>query len=160
MSDLPMTVPDGCDDLKYAELMIGLPPEWPMDQKAWSDESHYWPIRWLKLLARLPHEYKTWLGFGHTIPNGDPPEPFADDVDFCCALVVPPVAVPEEFRELVINEEKTIHFYAFVPLYREETIFKLKKGADPLLDRFDAKGVNEIFNPNRANVCKKKFGLF
>ena len=29
----------------------------------------FWPIQMLKFLARFPHEYKTWLGWGHTIPN-------------------------------------------------------------------------------------------
>ncbi|MFQ8729788.1 MAG: suppressor of fused domain protein [Enterocloster bolteae] len=26
--------------------------------------SEYWPIRLIKYLARFPHEYSTWLGWG------------------------------------------------------------------------------------------------
>ena len=69
-----MNVPDGWEDYRYAEMMICLPPDWNMDQRAWNDERHYWPIRLLKTLARLPHEYNTWLSDCHTMPNGDPPE--------------------------------------------------------------------------------------
>ena len=29
-------------------------------------------MRWL---AHFPHDYKTWVGSGHTIPNGTPPAP-------------------------------------------------------------------------------------
>lgn len=66
-----MTVPDP-EVPRYAELVISLPPFWPLDEQSWRDERHYWPVRLLKTLGRLPHEYDTWLGVGHTIPNGDP----------------------------------------------------------------------------------------
>ena len=36
----------------------------------------YWPYRMLKELARLPHEFDTFLWKGHTVPNGDPPQPY------------------------------------------------------------------------------------
>ena len=32
MSDLPMTVPDDASELAYAELLLCLPPEWPMER--------------------------------------------------------------------------------------------------------------------------------
>ena len=34
MSDEPMTVPDGADEFRYAELMIELPKGWPLSGKA------------------------------------------------------------------------------------------------------------------------------
>src|SRR5439155_11079655 len=78
MSDRPMTLPPGCDAPAYAELLLCLPPDWPLEQEDFKDEAKFWPVRLLKFLARLPHEYDTWLSFGHTVPHGDPPEPFAD----------------------------------------------------------------------------------
>ncbi len=61
-----MNVPSALDEyeLYYAELMIDLPPEWLVQD---DDENNYWPIRWLKILARLPIDSDTWLGYGHTI---------------------------------------------------------------------------------------------
>lgn len=41
MSDLPMTVPDGAENFRYAELMLSLPPEWPMTMDAFKDERNY-----------------------------------------------------------------------------------------------------------------------
>ena len=77
MSDLPMTTPEGREEFAHAELVLCLPKSWKMEQSDWKDEVHYWPIRWLKVCARFPHEYKTWLCWGHTLPNGDPPAAYA-----------------------------------------------------------------------------------
>src|ERR1044072_886079 len=84
MSDRPMRAPDGAEDFRYSELVISLPPEWPLDEESFKDEKNWWPIRWLKKLARFPHEYDTWFTWGHTIPNDDPPVPFAENTKFCC----------------------------------------------------------------------------
>lgn len=160
MSDLPMTLSAGVEAPQYMELMLTLPPDWPIRQQDWEDERNYWPIRLLKTLARLPHKHGTWLGFGHTVPNGDPAEPYAPGAGFDGAIVLPPVSAPEEFGHLAIDAEKTIVFMTIVPLYPEEMALKLDKGSDALLDRFDARGVGDIVEPGRVNAAKKRFGLF
>jgi hypothetical protein len=126
-----------------------------MEQEAFRDESHYWPLRLLKVLARLPHEYDTWLGHGHTIPNGDPAEPYADNTRFTGALVAVPVTTPQEFWTLEVTPEKTINFYAVVPLYPEEMDHKLQKGTDSLLDLFDKHQITECVDLDRRNVAKR-----
>lgn len=160
MSDRPMIVPPEAAELEYAELMIYLPPEWPLTQEAFEDEANYWPVRLLKTLARLPHEYDTWLGEGHTVPNGDPPEPYADNTKLVCALLTPPILEEEDFWLLETSPEKIIRFYAIVPLYQEEMDFKLRKGTDALLDRFQQQDVSPVVDVARPNVCRKRFGLF
>ena len=162
MSDKAMTVPDDPElaDFKFAELLICLPPDWPMDEESWKDEANYWPIRWLKIMARMPHEYDTWLGWGHTVPNGDPPEPLAEGTDLCCMLVMPPVLVDEKFYQLRVGKKKLINFYALYPLYKEEMDYKLKKGAEGIIEKFSEAEVTELLDPARKNTCKKKVGLF
>jgi hypothetical protein len=152
MSDRPMQVPEGAGELRYAELMLSLPPEWQLSPTAFEDEQWYWPIRWLKLLARLPHEYDTWLGWGHTVPNGEPPEPFAPSTGQCCMLVELPMLCPDAFRELRVDAEKTIRFYSLVPIYREEMDLKLAEGCEALETRFDRFGVTELLDPQRPNT--------
>lgn len=159
MSDLPMNTPDHAKDYKYAELSICLPQEWDLSEEGQKDEKNYWPIWWLKYLAKFPHEYNTWLCFGHTIPNGDPAEPFAINTSLNTALLVPSVVFDESFRELKLKN-RTIHFYTLIPLYSEEVALKLKKGVDALYDKFDQYGVNDILDINRKNTGKKLFGLF
>ncbi len=49
---------------------------------------------------------------------------------------------------------------SIVPLYPEEMDLKLKKDAEALLDRFDAKNIQDVIVPGRVNVARKRFGFF
>lgn len=155
MSDLPMTVPARSEDMAFAELMICLPKQWKMTQADFKNEQFYWPVRWLKILARFPHEYKTWLGWGHTIPNGDPPQPFHETVPFECVMLVRPKSVSTEFWQLPVRQDKTVHFFAVMPLFRGEMELKLTQGAETLEQLFERHKVSEIVDPKRRDVSRK-----
>lgn len=156
MSDKPMNSP--FPEARYAEVVALLPPDWKLDQGSFEDENNYWPIRQLKGIARFPHEFNTWMWATHTIPNGDPPEPYAANTGFCCILLYYPLSLPEGFHRLKINEEKEINFLALIPLYKDEMNFKLQNGIEALLDKFDAKQVTEVFDILRPS-CVKRSGL-
>lgn len=160
MSDLPMVVPEGAGLPRYLELMMTLPGDWKMAQEDFKDERWYWPVRQLKVLARMPHKFDTWLGWGHTIPNGDPAEPYAGNTRLCCSILLPSITVPEEFNTLEIHPDKVIHFLAVVPLYQEEMALKLRNGANKLLDKLGAADVSDIVDLTRGNVARKRFGIF
>lgn len=152
MSDLPMNAPEGAADWKYAELMLCLPPDWLLTTEAFKDERNYWPVRWLKTLARFPHEYETWLSVAHTIPNGEPPEPLADNTRFTGFMLVPPLTTSVEFHELLVPPLRTIHFHALLPLTAAEMAFKLKHGADALMERLEKAKVTELMDIRRKSV--------
>lgn len=165
MSDRPMTAPEGVDE-RHAELLLSLPADWRMDllqqtPPAPEHERWYWPIGWLKQLARFPHEYDTWLGAGHTIPNGDPPRPFAPGTRLCCWLLLPPMCLPESALQLALADGRTVRFYALHALHPEEVSLKLNRGTDALLDELERAQVTEVLAPARPPVVRKKlFGLF
>jgi hypothetical protein len=152
MSDKAMTAPYRAG--QYAELMICLPSDWKIDTDEFKNDRTFWPLSWLKRLARLPHQYKTWFWESHTIPNGDPPQPYADDTELCCALLSAPVLFGSEFRTLEIRKDKVINFLSFIPIYREEMQYKLDHGIDGLYSRFDKFGVTELLDINRPNTCR------
>lgn len=166
MSDMPMTVPPGAEGLQYAELVIGLPSYWPMneayqagDEGAFADFNNYWPIYMLKYFARFPHDYKSWLGWGHSIPNGDPPATIAN-TRFVGTVIGPLTTLPEDFVRLE-TPEKDVWFYSLLPVYTEELLFKLRSsdGADPLIEKFRLAGITEVLDVNRRNVCvERKLG--
>lgn len=163
MSDKPMNVPNGMEAHRYAELCIFLPANWPLQigayqttQEAFKDENNYWPIRWLKKLARFPHEHNSWLGRGHTIPNGENAEPFAANTKFGCMVLFSNLSIGKDFSELKINDEKTIRFYCLYPLYKEEMELKLKKGTEALINGFEKFVVTDIVDIDRPNSCRKK----
>ena len=159
MSDLAMNTPEGHDIPKYMELMISLPADWKIDEESFKDESWYWPVRLLKMLARLPHKHNTWLGFGHTVPNGDPAEPYSQNTALCGAIVLQSVSAPNGFHKLSINAEKEVTFMSVLPLYVEEMNLKLRKGTNELLALFDKKNINDIVSIKRVDVTKKRFGF-
>lgn len=156
MSDLPMQVPEGQEDSRYAELMLHLPADWPMSQQAWTDDANYWPIRMLKFMARFPHEYGTWLCSGHTVPNGEQAEPLGEGTELGCVLLVLPLNMEDEAIGLRVNDDKVINFYQLFPLYREEMQLKLDKGMDALAERMEKVGIDGIIDPRRPNVAKRK----
>ena len=161
VSDLPMAVPPEMFEFRRCELLIPLPANWPLTEAAFKNEANYWPIRWLKQIGRLPHEYDTWIGWGHTIPNGDPAEPIAN-TNFTGVILALPYFLPTDFFRLTTSECEPISFYHLVPLYQEEMDLKLKAGADELESRFEKQNIDFVLNPRRANVAKKKgfFGFF
>jgi len=160
MSARAMKAPVGAEDWAYAELLICLPPDWPLQDENFKDEINYWPIRLLKILARFPHQYDTWLSVFHSIPFGNPPTSIAANVPFTGAMLTPPRLAPEEFWRFRIHPELTINFLAVVPLYTEEINFKLTKSGNELFDRFEKEHITELVDVRRKNVAKKRFGLF
>lgn len=161
MSERPMTVPDGAEEFQFAELMVCLPPSWKLTREDFTDEDNYWPIRLLKTLARLPHEYETWLGPGHTIPNGgEVPQPYASNTQFCCAMIVPAVRFGREFVRCGLPDGRLVNFYSVWPLLADETEFKLKHGYDELLDRLLSRGVTDLIDVSRRSATIRRWWPF
>ena len=159
MSERPMRVPiekpedlGVVPELRYAELMLALPSDWPLTDEAFQREENYWPVRWLKKLARLPHQHESYLGLGHTVPNGDPPRPFASNTQFCCWFVDEPVLCLDEFQKLRFGG-KVVNFYGLVALYADEVALKLREGSGALIPRLDRGLISELIGLNRASVC-------
>ena len=156
MAERPMAAPENAVELRFAELMVGLPASWPVTQESFGDERLYWPVRWLKRLARFPHEYTTWLGWGHTVPNGDPPEPFAPNTGFCGILLLSPLSLPSDAWHVPVDEDRDVQLYTLTPLYAEEMDFKLRYGTDALVERFEKAGVTDVVDIQRPNVLARR----
>ncbi|MBI1288371.1 MAG: suppressor of fused domain protein, partial [Flavobacteriales bacterium] len=161
MSDRPMNTPEELEGCDFAELSICLPADWKISEDDFKDDRNYWPVRWLKMLARFPHQYNTWLGYGHTIPNGDPAGPFAPNTKLNTMVLLPSIVFGLEFHTLKL-ENRSIDFYTLIPLYDEEVKVKMNKGVEALFDGFDKFGVSDILQLDRPNTAKRKklFGLF
>jgi tetratricopeptide (TPR) repeat protein len=142
-----MKTPPDLSGIDRAELMICLPPDWNLDNL--EDERCYWPIRWLKILARLPINDNTWLGWGHTIPGG---EPFADNTKLCTMLLLNPGAFGEDACCCGLSNGERVNFYQMIPLYDEETQFKLKNNVHILLNFLDQDAL-EYVRIDRENIC-------
>ena len=144
-----MNVPEELAEYKLerAELAIALPADWKLDQESMKDERWYWPIRLLKVLARLPIVSDTWLGFGHTMDNE---EDFAKGTKLCAAILTGPQDTEDGSEVCVLPGGEEVNFYQVIPLYRDELEYKMAHDADALLDKMD--GISFVTYNTRPNA--------
>ncbi|MDR1902983.1 MAG: suppressor of fused domain protein [Treponema sp.] len=145
-----MNVPDELkeENLARAEVLVCLPPDWNIESK---EEEYYWPLRWLKIMARLPGNEDTWIGWGHTVPNG---EPFAKNTQLNTILLLNPGAFRQKSFRCKMPDGSYVNFYQMIPLYEEEVQFKIKNNTDLLLSFLD-KDCLEYVRIDRDNICKE-----
>lgn len=155
MSDLPMT-PDRSipeqdrRDLELAELFLFLPGDWPLSREGMPPEETYWPIRMLKFMARFPHQYHTWLGWGHTMPNGPEYAPLDDSVGFGGVVFS---GGDGPLGRLDTKDGRRLNLLHLIPAYKEEIEYKLKYGMNELMKLFQEKDVPIVLDPQRPNLC-------
>lgn len=134
------------DKLDRAELVVTLPPDWEIEN---SEEKWYWPIRWLKILARLPGEHDTWLGYGHTVPNDGP---FAENTALSGVLLTCPYFFDNGSYACEMPDGDRVNFYQIIPLYENEMDYKIQNGVEALLNRFPD-DFDMVVDISRGNVC-------
>ena len=142
-----MNVPEELtgQELERAEVLICLPPDWPIQS---NEDRWYWPLRWLKILARLPGEEDGWLGFGHTVTNGGP---FADNTGLSGVILLGAQDAPKGAGRCPMPDGGSLVFYQVIPLYPEEMDYKINYGTDALLDRM--RHVDHVLDISRPNTC-------
>ncbi|HLY18803.1 MAG TPA: suppressor of fused domain protein [Bryobacteraceae bacterium] len=142
MSDLRMRVPPaaGKDAPRRVELIFYC---------AEPKQEYIETLRWV---ARFPHDQKTWLSFGHTIPNGDPPAPFWGSEILEALLCMPTIVQCDQaLPEKLILAGDPVHFLWVVPLSMPECDLKLEQGFGAILDLFGKNRHPHVFDPGRRS---------
>jgi hypothetical protein len=103
-------------------------------------------------VAHFPHDTKSWLGTGHTMPNGNPPAPFwgsevLDTLLFMPTIVSKDATLPDELK---LGGEP-VHFLWVVPLSTAECNFKLQNGYNAILGLFDQHRHPHVYDPARKS---------
>lgn len=116
------------------------------------DEANWWPFRWLKQMARIPHQYDTFFAQGVTVPNGEPAQPFVGGSDLCCWMAFKPLLCPKA-RQLLVSDDIRIDFYALFALTESEMQLKLNKGLRALIGALaDAEVYTELLDVWRRSA--------
>lgn len=141
MSDLPMIVPSR---LKNPQKRIELIFYCSQPRPAY--------LNMLRTIAHFPHDNKTWLGPGHTMPNGNPPSPMfegscLDSLFFLNTSMEPDSLLGEKLR----IKDDPVNFLWITPITSAECRLKLDKGSDALLDVFDSIGHPPVFDEKRKS---------
>ncbi len=132
----------------YTELVIELPADWRFADSDLTDPRWFWPIGWLRHLARMPHRhslaYRPRETTGPMSPPGGPRATDFDAVLFLASSRVPPLAIVG----------RTIEFLVVCPLYAEELALARSRGTSELLARFAAKQLDpERVDPARPRLA-------
>jgi hypothetical protein len=140
MSDLEMSIPAGAEAPRRVELIF------------YCSEPNQEYIKTMRWLAHFPHDQKSWIGSGHTIPNGNPPEPFWGSSALDTILLLQPIVKRDTTLpdELILGGEP-VHFLWVVPLTTPECNLKLAKGFGAILKLFQQNHHPHVFDPNRTS---------
>lgn len=136
-------------ELERAELLINLPPNWPLADEALLEEAHFWPVRLLRQIARLPIVDDTWLDWGHIVRNAG--EPYAENTELCCVLLLSPGVFGEPSYECTLPGGELVNFYQLIPLYQEELDFVLENGLESFLEQAPAE-LLAVIGPERPKI--------
>lgn len=158
MSAFEMPVPADSDAPRRIELMMTLRERWRLEDRVSGPDSGLWPVNVLQRLGRWPRERNAWLGWGHTVPNGEPAMPFAANTKLCGVILAPSLLVPVAFYELGTGSSRTA-FYSAIPLYAEELELHSRLGMKAVLTKLLGHDINDVVEPARRNVAKRFFGL-
>ena len=141
MSDLPMaSPPEAGPGFRRTELVF---------YAAEANDEYGELLRWL---AHFPHDNKTWLHWGHTLPNGNPPEPFFNSGSLDTLVFMPSVVQPDsELAKHLVWKGEPINLLWCVPITAAECELKLEKGMHALYDLFEANQHPFVFHGSRAS---------
>lgn len=130
-----------------AELLIYLPADWDVRN---NEMQWYWPLMWLKKLARLPIEQNSWLGLLHTIEND---EPFANNTELCGIMLSLPSLNDPASQVCTLPDSSVVNFLQMIPIYKEEMDYKVHNDGEHLLEKL-ATIQYDILDIHRNNVCR------
>ena len=142
MSDLAMTLPrDVPESLGRVELVFYC--EKP--------EKNYLDL--LRVLAHFPHDNKTWLCSGHTMPNGNPAAPiFAHTPHLNTFIFMGSILSPDkDVGKRLLIESCPVNLLWVVPITTAECELKLSRGMDAIYDLFDSVNHPHVFNGDRES---------
>ena len=142
ISDLPTSLPGSVSkDRARIDLVF------------YCDEPEERYLNMLRALAHFPHDNKTWLGLGHTMPNGNPPLPiFENTPNLDSFLFLPTFVKPDKWlgRQLQIEGCPVVLLWV-VPITSKECALKLDKGMGAICDLFDSVEHPFVFRGDRKS---------
>ncbi len=154
MSQTKMPAPKDFEDCQRAELLIGLPDDWPITPEAFMEDAYRWPVLLLRHIARIPASAPEgkWLFAGHAVPITD--ASLFPGLKFTGGLLLPPLILPEEAHVAFNDDFDPIHLLGIIPLYPEELALAQTDDLPDLLEALDELEATEILDLHRPNACQ------
>lgn len=155
MRAMPMAVPAELKDYRQVELMMFIDKSFDLSGEGVQKEENAWLIKLLTDLATYPRETNSYLGWGHIVGNGTHVEPYDESVDYCGALIYPPMDQENMKFYHYIEKNKNIFIYNVMPLFKEELRFIQEHSSDRFINLMGELGVKQRVMPKRINVVEE-----
>lgn len=152
MRKLDMDVPKALKDYQNIELMIFIDKAFHFPEDEARQGYSSWFIRLLSDLAAYPQNAHSYLGWGHIVGNGEDLAPYDESVDYCGALIYPPIDQEDASFCHYIEEGKSIFIYNVMPLYKEELMFIQTQSSEQFINLMAMAGVNQCIKRERRHV--------
>ena len=114
LSDFKMPVHEKHIGKEYAELYFYLPSYWELEDS--ENPKFSWVFSWLERLKNYVINNNTWFGHGHTMPCGKEMKSLSESMLQNHFILSDPIDLETELSP-IIEEEKTIHFLAIIPIF-------------------------------------------
>lgn len=150
MSQKPMTPPrPEVAKAKYSELVLHLPPDWPMHDPELRKSENFWPIELIKHVARFPHVFETWLWWTQTVHNEKPYHP---SVPFAGVMLIQDTPYDQDFLVMETDREEPTVFHSLVLLHQAELDYYIQHGYLAVMDALTKQGHEFVIDPDRPSA--------
>ncbi|MBP3270890.1 MAG: DUF2185 domain-containing protein [Ruminococcus sp.] len=144
MGGYKMEIPDELEGMvsERCELVMLLPPEWTPEQSSWV-------ISFMRSVAVLPAERRSWCAYGHMFSGG---KTLCPETKLCSAILIETQGFEKGSSLCKFIDETSVSFYQLFPLYKEEMEHKLKYGLGSLLKKMSSL-TSPVLQLDRENFC-------
>ena len=134
------------EDLKYCEIAIQLPSDWPLDKTSLKKPEYSWPVEWLKDMSVYPFQNDVLIKDQDTLAGDG--SAFAPNTKLNSFFIMQ----DPEFHGLMLSNRKFINFYTLIPLYQEECDAIRNNGVVPVITKFEENLIGQTVEIDRPNV--------
>jgi len=110
-----------------------------------------WMFSVLKRLAEMPFKQKTFLYYGHTVPNGKPMT--AQPSLLTSFLFVPPYFEQPEINQFQLDDDE-VNFLWMIPITEAEREFAVKQSSQKLYEKFEDADTPIVVNEKRKSLVE------
>lgn len=145
---LTQNVKEGSEAYQHIEVFFCLPEYWDYKVKPW-------PMEWIKRIADFAVSGKSWLGNGHTMPAGNPPQKLEPTFEANAFVLMRPMYLKLFLGEEFVKERNYVPL-AIAPIFQQELNVKVRTSHNLLFEKFVKKGVDERIDEFRKSTCRKR----
>lgn len=156
LSDFKMPAHEKHIGKEHAELYFYLPSYWDLEDI--ENLKFSWVFYWIERLKNYVIKNNAWFGHGHTMPCGKEMKSLSESMLQNHFILSDPVDLKVELSP-IIEEEKTIHFLAIIPIFPDEMDYKQGKGTFKLMEKLRQYAITEKLDDYRKTVLKTRWNI-